>query len=42
MGNEFDDFDEVPKPQLVFGGKKEEAKEEIIKLINLYISVLDI
>ncbi len=28
MGNEFDDFDEVPKPQLVFGGKKEEAKEE--------------
>ena len=29
MGNAFDDFDEVPKPQLVFGEKKEEVKEEI-------------
>lgn len=28
MGNAFDDFDEVPKPQLVFGEKKEEVKEE--------------
>ena len=29
MGNAFDDFDEVPKPQLVFGEKKEEVKEEV-------------
>ncbi|MCR5160534.1 MAG: toxic anion resistance protein [Lachnospiraceae bacterium] len=31
MGNAFDDFDDVPKPQLVFGGKKEEEKEETIE-----------